>query len=156
MHRKYFLSRSRPGSKNLLGSEFSCMCTLSYRAESRWWQGKNSVFLKCLLLNMNSKLDILDSYPNDGTVFPTTSKKINQNALGIKLSEGAKCTPAPVIYQLMQRRILQISISLHVLFHSVFLYLYFFALFKSIAAAAPLFSSSLYVSLLIFVSCFKN
>ena len=34
---------------------------------------KKSVFLK--YLNLNSKLDILDNFPNDGTIFQTTSKR---------------------------------------------------------------------------------
>ena len=47
---------------------------------------KKSVFLKYLLLNSN--LDILDNFPNDGTIFPTASKKINQKAQGKKKLAG--------------------------------------------------------------------
>ena len=32
----FFLGRSRLGAKKLLGSEFSCMCGLRYRAQSSW------------------------------------------------------------------------------------------------------------------------
>ena len=52
------------------------------------------VFLKYLFLN--SKLGILDNFPNDGTVFPTTSKKINQKAQSKKkLESGGIRTPTP-------------------------------------------------------------
>jgi hypothetical protein len=45
-------------------------------------RGKKSVFLK--YLNLNSKFSILDNFPNDGSIFPTASKKINQKAQGKK------------------------------------------------------------------------
>ena len=53
--------------------------------------GKKSVFLKNLLLN--SKLDILDNFANDGTVFPTASKKINQKAHGKTRQRGGPYVP---------------------------------------------------------------
>ena len=56
---------------------------------------KNSVFLKYLLLN--SKLDILDEFPNDRTVFPTASKKNNQKAQGKKKLARGPYVPPPVI-----------------------------------------------------------
>ena len=52
------------------------------------------VFLK--YLNLNSKLDILDNFPNDGTIFPRTSKKINQKVQGKKkLAGGGAYVPPP-------------------------------------------------------------
>ena len=54
--------------------------------------GLKSVFLKYLFLN--SKLDILDNFPNDGTVFPTASKKINQKAQ-CKTKLGGTYVPSP-------------------------------------------------------------
>ena len=58
-------------------------------------RAKKSVFLK--YLNLNSKVDILDNFPNDGTIFPTTSKKINQKAQGKKklAGGGGICTHPP-------------------------------------------------------------
>ena len=47
-------------------------------------------------LNLNSKLDILDNFPNDGIIFPTASKK-NQfkSSRQKKVSGGGICTPTP-------------------------------------------------------------
>ena len=45
---------------------------------------------------LNSKLDILDNFPNDGTIFPTTSKKKSIKKLKAKKVSGwAICTPPP-------------------------------------------------------------
>ena len=56
---------------------------------------EKSVFLKYLLLNI--KLDILDNFPNDGTIFPTAPKKINQkSSRKQKLAGGGAYVP-PVI-----------------------------------------------------------
>ena len=46
----------------------------------------SNFFLKCLLLN--SKLDIPDNFPNDGTVFPTASKKSIKKLKAKKLAGG--------------------------------------------------------------------
>ena len=86
MDPNFFLSRSRLRAKTPPGTEFSCMCALGYRAESRWWQGKKKCFLK--YLNLNSKFSILGNFPNDGSIFPTASKKINQKAQGKKKLAG--------------------------------------------------------------------
>ena len=37
-----------------------------------------------VLLNLNCKFSILDSFPNDGSIFSTAPKKINQKAQGKK------------------------------------------------------------------------
>ena len=71
-----FLSRPRPGTKNLPGSILMHVCSATEPTVGGG-KVKKGVFLKYLLLN--SKLDILDNFRNDGTIFPTGSKK-NQQA----------------------------------------------------------------------------
>ena len=47
-------------------------------------------------LSLNSKLDIPDDFPNDGTVLPTASKKFIQKAQGNKkLASGGHTYPPP-------------------------------------------------------------
>ena len=41
----FFMSRSRLDPKTQPGTEFSYMCGLSYRAQSRGWKGKKKLFL---------------------------------------------------------------------------------------------------------------
>ena len=56
-------------------------------------RAKKRVFLK--YINLNSKLDILDNFPKDGTIFPTASKKSIKKLKAKKFSGGAMCTPTP-------------------------------------------------------------
>ena len=48
--------------------------------------GKKCVLLKYLLLN--SKFTILDNFPDDGTIFPTTSKKNHSKSTRQKKVSG--------------------------------------------------------------------
>ena len=58
-------------------------------------RAKTSVFLK--YLNLNSKFSILDNFPNDVSIFPTTSKKHqSKDSSQKKVSGGGGiCTPPP-------------------------------------------------------------
>ena len=80
----FFLSRSRLDPKTLPGTEFSCMCGLSYRAQSWRWSGKKSVFGKYFNLNSNNNSWIIRSK------LPTCSKKTHQKSQSKKQVSGGE------------------------------------------------------------------
>ena len=95
------MCRSRLDPKTLTGTGFSFIGGLSHRAQSRWWQGKISVFGK--YINMISKLEILSNVSWIRSKLPTSSKKINRIAQSKNKSASGRGRTYPLrlrIYQL--------------------------------------------------------